>query len=57
MMDITRRCAHAQKPRALLVGDLPYHTYGTTADAVKNARRLTAAGAEAVKAEGGTENS
>jgi 3-methyl-2-oxobutanoate hydroxymethyltransferase len=43
------------KPRALLAADLPYHSYETVADAVANAKRLTAAGAEAVKAEGGAE--
>jgi 3-methyl-2-oxobutanoate hydroxymethyltransferase len=47
------RAAARAKPRALLVADLPYHTYRTPAEAVKNARRLVAAGAEAVKAEGG----
>src|ERR1700722_16935995 len=47
------RAAARAKPSALLAGDLPYHSYQTTADAVKNARRLVAAGAEAVKAEGG----
>jgi 3-methyl-2-oxobutanoate hydroxymethyltransferase len=41
------------KTKALVVGDLPYHTYETTADAVANARILTEAGAEAVKLEGG----
>jgi 3-methyl-2-oxobutanoate hydroxymethyltransferase len=43
------------KPSALLVADLPFHTYSNPADAVTNARRLVAAGAEAVKAEGGIE--
>ena len=47
------RAAARAKPRALLVADMPYHSYGTVADAVENAKRLTAAGAEAVKAEGG----
>ncbi|MES2440408.1 MAG: 3-methyl-2-oxobutanoate hydroxymethyltransferase [Verrucomicrobiota bacterium] len=41
------------KPRALLVGDLPIHTYDTPEQALDTARRLVAAGAEAVKLEGG----
>jgi 3-methyl-2-oxobutanoate hydroxymethyltransferase len=49
------RAAARAKPKALLAGDLPYHSYETVADAVKNAKRLQAAGAEAVKAEGGRE--
>jgi 3-methyl-2-oxobutanoate hydroxymethyltransferase len=49
------RAAARAKPRALLAADLPYHSYQTVSDAVANAKRLTAAGAEAVKAEGGTE--
>jgi 3-methyl-2-oxobutanoate hydroxymethyltransferase len=49
------RAAARGKPRALLVADLPYHSYETVADAVANAKRLAAAGAEAVKAEGGRE--
>lgn len=48
-----RAVARAQ-PKALLAADLPIGTYKTPADAVANARRLVAAGAQAVKAEGGS---
>ena len=41
------------KTRALVVADLPYHTYQTTGNAVANAHVLVEAGAEAVKLEGG----
>lgn len=41
------------KPRALIVGDLPIHTYDTPEQALVSARRLVDAGAEAVKLEGG----
>jgi 3-methyl-2-oxobutanoate hydroxymethyltransferase len=47
------RAAARAKPSALLVADMPYHSYLTVTDAVQNAQRLTRAGAEAVKAEGG----
>ncbi|MCE0522926.1 MAG: 3-methyl-2-oxobutanoate hydroxymethyltransferase [Methylacidiphilales bacterium] len=43
------------KTRALIVGDLPYHTYQTAREAVANARVLTEAGADAIKLEGGVE--
>ena len=49
------RAATRAKPRALLIGDLPYRTYDTPEQAVASAQRLVAAGAEAVKAEGGRE--
>jgi 3-methyl-2-oxobutanoate hydroxymethyltransferase len=48
-----RAVARAQ-PKALLAADLPIGTYNTAQDAVANARRLVAAGAQAVKAEGGS---
>ncbi len=43
------------KPQALIVGDLPIHTYDTPEQALVTARRLVAAGAEAVKLEGGVQ--
>jgi 3-methyl-2-oxobutanoate hydroxymethyltransferase len=49
------RAAARGKPRALLAADMPYRSYETVADAVANSKRLVAAGAEAVKAEGGAE--
>ncbi len=49
------RAAARAKPGALLGADLPYHSYETVATAVANAKRLIAAGAEFVKAEGGRE--
>lgn len=47
------RAVARTRPRALVVGDLPYHTYQSPEQAVSSAQRLVAAGAEAVKAEGG----
>jgi 3-methyl-2-oxobutanoate hydroxymethyltransferase len=47
------QAAARAKPRALLAADLPFRSYETPKEAVANARRLVAAGAEAVKAEGG----
>ena len=49
------RAAARAQPRALLAADLPYRSYETVESAVANANRLVAAGAEAVKAEGGRE--
>jgi 3-methyl-2-oxobutanoate hydroxymethyltransferase len=49
------RAAARAKPRGLLAADLPYRSYDTVESAVANAQRLVAAGAEAVKAEGGAE--
>jgi 3-methyl-2-oxobutanoate hydroxymethyltransferase len=54
-MEHHTRAAARAKPRALLAADLPFRSYETVADAVANAKRLAAAGAEAVKAEGGVE--
>ena len=47
------RAAARAKPRALLGADLPFKSYETVVDAVANSKRLVAAGAEFVKAEGG----
>jgi 3-methyl-2-oxobutanoate hydroxymethyltransferase len=49
------RAAARAKPRALLGADLPFRSYETAVAAVKNAKKLAAAGAEFVKAEGGRE--
>jgi 3-methyl-2-oxobutanoate hydroxymethyltransferase len=47
------RAAARSRPRALLAADLPYKSCETAKGAVANSKRLVAAGAEAVKAEGG----
>lgn len=52
MVHHTRAAARA-KPRALLGADMPYRSYDIEDAAVANAKRLVAAGAEFVKAEGG----
>jgi len=52
MVHHTRAAARGVK-RALLVGDLPIHTYDDAAQAVLSARALMKAGAHAVKLEGG----
>ena len=41
------------KPAALIIADLPIHTYDTPEQALTTAKALVAAGAEAVKLEGG----
>ncbi|MFL6519107.1 MAG: 3-methyl-2-oxobutanoate hydroxymethyltransferase [Chthoniobacterales bacterium] len=52
MVHHTRAAARGVK-RALLVGDLPIHSYDDAEQAVTSARALMAAGAQAVKLEGG----
>src|SRR5271169_3101900 len=47
------RAVARAKPKGLLTADLPFGSCATPAKAVESARRLVAAGAEAVKAEGG----
>ncbi|MCS7338234.1 MAG: 3-methyl-2-oxobutanoate hydroxymethyltransferase [Verrucomicrobiae bacterium] len=49
------RAAARAQPQALLVADMPYGSFDNPDTAVANAKRLVAAGAEAVKAEGGQE--
>lgn len=53
-MEYHVRMVAASKPRALIVGDMPFGSYqGSVTDAVDNAVRLVKAGAELVKLEGG----
>jgi len=47
------RAAARARPNALLGADLPFKSYETPEQAAENAKRLVAAGAEFVKAEGG----
>jgi 3-methyl-2-oxobutanoate hydroxymethyltransferase len=49
------RAAARAKPNALLGADLPFKSYETIESAVANSKKLVAAGAEFVKAEGGIE--
>jgi len=49
------RAVARAKPLALIAADLPFRSYDTVENALTNARRLVAAGADAVKAEGGLE--
>jgi 3-methyl-2-oxobutanoate hydroxymethyltransferase len=52
MLHHTRAAARGVK-RALLVGDMPIHTFETPEEAVATAKRFIDAGAQAVKLEGG----
>lgn len=52
MIHHTRAVARS-KINSLIAADMPYKSYNTVDDAVKNAKRLAGAGAEAVKLEGG----
>jgi 3-methyl-2-oxobutanoate hydroxymethyltransferase len=54
-MEHHTRAATRAQPRALIGADLPFHAYDTPDQALANARKLSAAGAEFVKAEGGRE--
>src|ERR1700760_4473119 len=55
MLHHTRAAARGVK-RALLVGDMPIHTFDTPAAAVATAKKLIEAGAQAVKLEGGLDH-
>src|SRR5437879_13080183 len=52
MLHHTRAAARGIK-QALLVADMPIHTYDTPAQAVETARQFVDVGAQAVKLEGG----
>jgi 3-methyl-2-oxobutanoate hydroxymethyltransferase len=47
------RCVTRAGPSALVMTDMPFMTYGTTEDALRNAGKLMQAGAQMVKLEGG----
>jgi len=47
------RCVARALGRSLLIADMPFMSYGSTADALGNAARLMQAGAQVVKLEGG----
>ena len=49
------KAAAMANPKSCLVGDMPYQSYQSSEQAVRNARRLIDAGAHAVKLEGGQE--
>ena len=54
-MEYHVRMVASARPKALIVGDLPFGSYqADDADAVRNSIRLMKAGAECVKLEGGT---
>lgn len=54
-MEHHTRAATRAKPNALIGADLPFESYQTPEQALANAKKLVAAGAEYVKAEGGRE--
>ncbi len=54
-MEHHTRAATRGAARALIGADLPFHAYDSTDQALENARKLVAAGARYVKAEGGRE--
>jgi len=49
------RAVARAKPQALVIADMPFRSYETMSVALENAKHLVAAGAQAVKAEGGRE--
>jgi 3-methyl-2-oxobutanoate hydroxymethyltransferase len=54
MLHHTAAVARA-KPHALVLGDLPIHSYDSPAQAIESARQLIGVGADAVKLEGGSD--